>query len=106
MKEQGMWNALYEQHGETKALSPWAERMMRAHQNAVENLVLFASLVLLLYALEISTETTVLACEVYFFARAAHYIVFTLGILLLRVIIFLIGFSCQLYLVMKVINLM
>ena len=106
MKEQGIWNALYEPHGETKALSPWADRMMRAHQNAVENLVLFAPLVLLLYALEISTETTVLACEVYFFARAAHYITFTLGIPLLRVITFLIGFSCQLYLALKVINLM
>ena len=104
MKEQGIWNALYDPHGDTKALAPWAKRMMCAHQNAVENLVLFAPLVLMLYALGISTESTALACAIYFFARAVHYIVFTFGIPLLRVITFLIGFSCQLFLALKVLN--
>ena len=30
-----------------KPQSPWAQRLMKAHSNAVENLVVFASLVLL-----------------------------------------------------------
>lgn len=104
MKEQGIWNAMYDPHGETEASAPWAERMMRAHQNAIENLVVFAPLVLMLYALEISTEATALACSIYFFARAAHFIVFTLGLPILRVVTFLTGFSCQLFLALKVLN--
>ncbi len=104
MKEQGIWNALYESHGETEAAAPWAERMMRAHTNAVENLAVFGPLVLMLYALEISTENTTTACAIYFFARATHYIVFTLGVPLLRVISFLIGFLCQLYIALTLLH--
>lgn len=104
MKEQGIWNAMYEPHGETKAIAPWAERMMRAHQNAAENLVLFAPLVLILNAQGISSESTALACAIYFFARAVHYIAFTLGIPFFRVITFVTGFSCQLFLALKIIE--
>ena len=41
--------------------SEWAERMIAAHYNAVENLVVFAPLILLLHALNISTGATVAA---------------------------------------------
>ena len=41
-----------------KAQSIWAQRLMHAHRNAVENLVLFATLVLTLRALNISTGAT------------------------------------------------
>ena len=34
-----------------KPQSPWAQRLMKAHANAVENLVVFATLVLLAHAL-------------------------------------------------------
>jgi MAPEG family len=39
-----------------KPQSAWAQRMMAAHDNAVENLVLFAPLVLVAHALQISTR--------------------------------------------------
>src|SRR3977135_1523848 len=42
--------------------SEWANRMMFAHDNAVENLVIFAPLVLILNAIDYSTQWTVLAC--------------------------------------------
>ncbi len=42
-----------------KPLAPWAQRMKKAHYNAVENLVMFAALVLMLNALGISNATTV-----------------------------------------------
>lgn len=42
-----------------KAQSPWARRLMAAHVNAVENLVIFASLVLTARALSITTTVTV-----------------------------------------------
>ena len=43
-----------------KALAPWAERLRAAHANAVENLVVFAALVLAAQAAGISTPVTVL----------------------------------------------
>jgi uncharacterized MAPEG superfamily protein len=67
-----------------KPQSPWAQRMMAAHDNAVENLVLFAPLVLVAHSLQISNGTTVAACAVYFWARLAHFLVYTLGIPVLR----------------------
>jgi uncharacterized MAPEG superfamily protein len=104
MKERGAWNALWEPQGETQAVAPWAERMMRAHGNAVENLVIFAPLVLALQLQDISNALTETACIVYFFARATHYIVFTLGVPLLRVIAFVAGFACQLALALTLLG--
>jgi uncharacterized MAPEG superfamily protein len=69
--------------------------MMHAHQNAVENLVIFAPLVLALQMAGISSSTTVTACVVYFFARLAHYVVFTLGIPVVRVLTFAVGVAAQ-----------
>jgi uncharacterized MAPEG superfamily protein len=68
--------------------SAWAQRMMAAHWNAVENLVLFAPLVLILQDLRISNNTTALACAVYFWARLAHYVIYTLGIPMARTLAF------------------
>ncbi|MHB8472237.1 MAG: MAPEG family protein [Gammaproteobacteria bacterium] len=93
--ERGLWNALYDPQGETETRAPWANRMMRAHANAIENLTIFAPLVLLLHAQGVSTSFTTKACAIFFFARAVHYVVFSLGIPLLRVPAFLVGFACQ-----------
>jgi uncharacterized MAPEG superfamily protein len=85
-----------------KPQSPWAQRMMAAHDNAVENLVLFAPLVLIAHALNISNGVTVAACAVYFWARLAHLIVYTLGILVLRTLCWTIGWLCLLALVLAI----
>jgi uncharacterized MAPEG superfamily protein len=95
MIENGMWIALWDPQGHTQAESPWANRMMQAHQNAVENLVVFAPLVLTLNAMEIGTSATAGASMIYFVARAAHYVIFTFSLPLLRVVAFLVGFACQ-----------
>ncbi len=98
MKEQGVWNALWDPQGHTKAEAPWAQRMMRAHENAVENLVIFTPLVLALHMTGLSTSATAGACMVYFCARAAHFVLFTFAIPLLRVVTFLVGFFAQMVL--------
>jgi uncharacterized MAPEG superfamily protein len=85
-----------------KPQSPWAQRMMAAHDNAVENLVLFAPLVLIAHALNISNSVTVAACAVYFWARLAHLIVYTLGIPVLRTLCWTIGWLCLLALVLAI----
>ena len=79
-------------------LAPWAQRMKKAHYNAVENLVMFAALVLMLNALGISNATTVLACNIYFWARLAHYLVYSAGIPWLRTLSFFVSWLCILVL--------
>jgi uncharacterized MAPEG superfamily protein len=88
-----------------KPQSPWAQRMMAAHANAVENLVLFAPLVLVAHELEISNGTTVAACAVYFWARLAHFIVYTLGIPVLRTLCWTVGWLALAALVLAIFKL-
>jgi uncharacterized MAPEG superfamily protein len=78
-----------------KPLAPWATRLMFAHDNAVENLVIFAPLVLILNAADYSTQWTALACAVFFWARLAHIIVYTLGLPVFRTVAFTVGFLAQ-----------
>lgn len=78
-----------------KPQAEWANRLMFAHDNAVENLVIFAPLVLILNAIDYSSSTTVLACAVYFWARVAHVIVYTMGVPVLRTLAFSVGFIAQ-----------
>jgi uncharacterized MAPEG superfamily protein len=80
--------------------SAWAQRMMAAHTNAVENLVLFAPIVLVLQALKISNDTTVLACAVYFWARLAHYLIYTFGIPVARTLAFTVAWLATAVLVL------
>ena len=86
-----------------KPLAPWATRMKAAHYNAVENLVVFATLVLVLNATGISNETTVLACEIYFWARLVHYIVFAAGVPWVRTLSFAVSWVCSVALLVQVI---
>lgn len=71
-----------------KPHSPWAERAMKAHVNAVENLVLFAPLALAVHVLGASTSTTRGAVVIYFLSRLAHYLIFVAGIPVLRTLSF------------------
>jgi len=47
-----------------KPHAEWANRLMFAHDNAVENLIIFAPLVLILNTIDYSSPATVLACAV------------------------------------------
>jgi uncharacterized MAPEG superfamily protein len=82
--------------------SAWAERMKAAHYNAIENLVVFAALVLILNDLTISTAATVGACAVYFWARLVHVVVYTLGIPVVRTLAFLVGWAAEVVLVLAI----
>lgn len=86
-----------------KPLAAWATRMKAAHYNAVENLVVFAVLVLALNAANISNETTVMACIVYFWARLVHYIVYSAGVPWLRTLSFTASWLCIIALILQAI---
>ena len=80
-------------------LSAWAAKMKAAHANAVENLVVFAALVLIANAAGVSNDTTVLACQVYFWARLVHLLSYTFAIPWVRTGTFAAGFFCQIAIV-------
>jgi len=78
-----------------KPQSPWARRMKAAHANAVENLVVFATLVLVANALGISNGATILAATLYFWARLVHVIAYTFALPWVRTLAFAGGFAAQ-----------
>lgn len=71
--------------------APWADRARRAHLNAIENLVVFAPLVLACAIVGVSTRATVLSAQIYVVARLAHYVMYAAGIPIVRTIAFLVG---------------
>jgi uncharacterized MAPEG superfamily protein len=89
-----------------KPQTPWAQRLQAAHYNTVENLVVFAPLVLILNALHVSSATTVAACAVFFWSRLAYIVVYALGIPGLRTFTFTVGFLAQVALALALIAVM
>jgi uncharacterized MAPEG superfamily protein len=81
-----------------KPLSPWAQRMKSAHANAVENLVVFAALVLAAQAGNVSNEATAFAAMLYFWSRLVHLAAYTLGLPWVRTLGFTGGFVAQMIL--------
>jgi uncharacterized MAPEG superfamily protein len=77
-------------------LAPWAARMKAAHYNAVENLVVFAVLVLVAHEANISNEATIMASSVYFWARMLHFASYACAVPVARTLAFIVGVVCQL----------
>lgn len=98
----GLTGAMANPSRNDKPHAEWANRMMFAHDNAVENLIIFAPLVLILNSIDYSTKWTVLACSVYFWSRLAHLIVYTLGLPVFRTLAFTVGFFAQVVLVLAI----
>ncbi len=82
-------------------MAPWAERMKAAHANAVENLVVFAALVLVADAAGVSNGMTVVACQAYFWLRLLHVVAYTFAVPWVRTLTFVGGFACQAILVLQ-----
>jgi uncharacterized MAPEG superfamily protein len=62
----------------------WAGRAKRAHLNMLENLVLFAALVLIAAAAGKANATTALGAAIFFWARLAYAVIYVAGIPWLR----------------------
>jgi len=85
-----------------KPQAAWAERMIAAHANTVENLVVFAPLVLTCQALNLHTASTAFACALFFWCRLVYVAVYTAGIPVLRTLAFAGGFVGQVMLVLAI----
>jgi uncharacterized MAPEG superfamily protein len=78
-----------------KPQSPWAQRLMKAHANAVENLVVFAPLVLLAQATDVTSTAVGAAAVVYFWARVVHALAYTFAVPWVRTLSFTVAFFAQ-----------
>lgn len=78
-----------------KPQSPWARRLMKAHLNAVENLVVFAALILAAHAAGVSNGVTAGAAVVYFWARVVHVLAYAFAVPWVRTLAFAVGFFAQ-----------
>ena len=89
---------------DSSALSTWAQRAIKAHSNAIENLAIFAPIVLTAHALGISSGATKTAVVVYFFARLAHFVVYTAAIPAARTLTFTAGWLAQVAIIASILR--
>lgn len=82
----------------------WAERARRAHANAVENLAVFAPLVVIAALIGVSTPSTIVASKLYLGARLVHYIVYAAGIPVVRTLAFVVGVGATLVIAAAVLS--
>lgn len=65
-------------------ITGWAGRARRAHSNMLESLVLFAALVLVAKAMDLSNGNTILGAQLFFWGRLAFALIYLFGIVWLR----------------------
>lgn len=75
------------------SMSPWADRLKKAHYNAIENLAPFAAIVLVAHAAGVNNAATAAAAAAFFWARVVHAVVYTLGIPWLRTLSFAVAWG-------------
>jgi uncharacterized MAPEG superfamily protein len=73
----------------------WAQRAIKAHSNAVENLVVFAALVLVVEVSGAGNALTSIAVLAYFWLRVVHYVVYIIAVPWLRTPIYLASWACE-----------
>ncbi|MCG2669290.1 MAPEG family protein [Bradyrhizobium sp. GCM10023182] len=100
----GLGGALAGGAPDSGKLADWAQRAMRAHGNAIENLAIFAPIVLIAHVLGISSAATRAAVVVYFFARLAHYVVYAAGIPAARTLTFTAGWLAQIAIIASILR--
>ena len=89
---------------DSSTLATWAQRAGKAHTNAVENLAIFAPIVLTAHVLNISNGATKAAVVVYFFARLLHYFVYAAGIPAARTLAFTAGWLAQIAIIASILR--
>ena len=100
----GLMAALTMPKPEPGVQSPWADRAMKAHANAVENLAIFAPAVLTAHVLNIHTPVTRAAAIAYFIGRTMHFIGYTNAIPFLRPAGFGIGCLAQMAMLLSILG--
>lgn len=101
----GIWPTLgYDEN--LPRLSPWAERAKSAHYNAVENLVIFAPVVVghAIVGTAEQNAAVASAAMIYVAARVVHYLVYIAAIPVVRTLSFVTGWAVTLYLAFELLG--
>ena len=72
-------------------ITGWGGRASRAHYNMLENLALFASLVLVAVVAGKTNDMTLLGAQLFFWARLAYAVIYVAGIIWVRTLAWLIS---------------
>ena len=83
---------------ESEPLSPLGHRAWIAHEDAIQNLVVFGALVVVLHLAGESSAVTRGAAVLYFWARALHALAYLFAIPRVKTVAFLAAFFAQLLL--------
>lgn len=86
------------------AMSPFAQRSYRAHMNLVENLPVFASLVLVAHLAGIEDSLVTWGALLFFWARVVHAIVHVAGIPIVRTLAFVVSWVGMLMIFVAIIG--
>lgn len=85
-------------------MAPWAERLKKAHYNAVENLAPFAALVLVAHVTGVNNDATAMSAAVYFWARVAHPVAYTFAIPWVRTLAFAVAWLAMICIAWQVLT--
>lgn len=102
LAEMGPWKALSNPQPDVRPHADWAYRLANAHRNAIENLVVFAPLAIIVSTLGVGDSSTATAATIFVVSRIAHAVIYTFGVPLLRTIAFLAGFWAQMTLALRI----
>jgi uncharacterized MAPEG superfamily protein len=82
----------------------WAIRLKAVHSNGVENLVVFAPLVLIVEITGISSAATALSCMIFFYARIVHALSYTFAVPYVRTLSFAVSFFAMMGIAWQIIT--
>jgi uncharacterized MAPEG superfamily protein len=100
----GLGGALAGTSPKSEGHADWANRAIKAHTNAIENLAIFAPIVLTAHVLNISNGATKTAVVVYFFARLIHFVVYSAAIPVTRTLAFTAGWLAQIVIIASILR--
>ena len=92
----GMWPALDNPKDEPRKPADWARRAAAAHRNALENVPLFAGVVLAAAALDQADAPMILlGAQVFFVSRVLYTFIYIAGIPVARTLAFATGWAAM-----------
>jgi uncharacterized MAPEG superfamily protein len=104
LRERGVWPALRNPEPDLRPHAAWAWRLANAHRNAIENLVVFAPLAIVVHVLGAGSPLTAAAAAAFFWSRLAHAVIYAAGVPVLRTIAFVVGVAAQAVMLLSVLG--
>lgn len=80
---------------ESRPLAGWAHRVWIAHEDAVDNLVIFGVLIIVLHLVGGNNAWTHAAAATYFWSRLVHFLVYAFAIPRVKTVAFVFAFTAQ-----------